>query len=899
MTGFRLLAVVAIFILVPVFVFARDIEILVEDEDLAMPLEGAVIVLRSGQRFACDGNGIARVTLPDDRQTIVSVTYPGYETFRLFIPSADGGVQRFTASMRLGGVMQSQELVIEAARPDTSETRSGRSVAISDRELERTAEIGIIEDVMNSVKLLPGVGYSGMFSAQPSIRGGDPGDLMAVLDGFYLERPYHWMGSISIFDPKMISSARLSHGVFSARYGHTVSGLLEVTSKSPSPTETELEAAVGSSAASLNLSIPIAGRGGVLFMGKVTYWDTLIWAAQGLSKTVEDENLDMINYITTAPYIRSAALSANYRITADTDWRLNMFFGSDGIGADFKTDYSQFTDDDIEGIMEMKADYANYQGFLITGLTTSPTPKISLRFTGGVGFIRTITEDYIDNKVTAHYNQEFLDKYGLDHIFTVDDTYTAPNINAGVELENTIFNAQLRADSDFDLGNGFITAFGVQELYSQWAMKEDISLGFIERSLGYIYFEDPSYFAQITGSLYGYTTDADFYKDLRIIKSRSFTSDVTNHGFTTSAYGLLEYTSPNQRIGAELGLRVDHLYFMGKNFNIQTTPALNPRLNIDFGILKNLGNIDSLTATIGSGLFSSINSLICFFDPDQFDIGQGTNFDDVDFKFNRSWTSVIGFKLDFLVKYSFSLEGYYKRIFDRAYITADISGSEIIPAFRFDGEGEVWGFDLQLQRLESRYFDGWISYTFTWAKYHDPSAVGAGISMGNTDSSDDGWYYPSFHRFHNCNIVLNIKPALWFNIGIRFGFASGQPRNKVSSEIKSYPVIQTDENRDPVLDENGDPVIIQKYRRDSWYDENERAAWSLPLDIKLTFFLKNKNGRSSMEIYAAAENVLSLVYQPSGNTTFNEYTGKEDTGGGAGNFDLPIPMVSFGFKWRY
>src|SRR5215510_3820526 len=132
MTRSSLLAVMSIFILVPAFIFARDVEIYVVDEDLAMPLEGAVVVLRSGQRFICDGNGIARITLPDDRQTIVSVTYPGYETFRLIIPAEDGG-GRFTASMRLGGILQGQELVLEAARPDTSETRSGRSVAISDR----------------------------------------------------------------------------------------------------------------------------------------------------------------------------------------------------------------------------------------------------------------------------------------------------------------------------------------------------------------------------------------------------------------------------------------------------------------------------------------------------------------------------------------------------------------------------------------------------------------------------------------------------------------------------------------------------------------------------------------------------------------------------------------------
>jgi len=879
---------VLVFFFLPVVIFARDIEVTVEDEDLAMPLEGAVVAVRGGRQFICNAKGIALVNLPDDRPTVLSISYPGYETFKLSIPSADasksGQTEKFKASMRLGGIIQGQELVLEAARPEASETKSGRSVAISDRELTRTAEIGIIEDVMNSVKLLPGVGYTGMFSAMPSIRGGDPGDLMAVFDGFYVERPYHWMGSVSIFDPKMVSSARLSHGVFSARYGHTISGLLEITSKSPSPTETEIEAAIGTSAASFNLSVPLSGKGGVLFMGKVTYWDTFIWAAQGLSRVTDNETLDMVNSITTAPYIRSAALAVDYRLTPDLDWRLNAFFGSDGIGADYETDYNSTTDDEVEGVMKLKADYDNYQGFLITGFSASPTPKTALRLSGGFGFLETLTEDYVDNRITAAYNDDFLELFSdvpkdILHSLRVEKggTYSAPNVNAGIDMENTIFNAQGRFDADVDLGKGFIVAGGVQELYSMWMLREDISLDFLEIRVNRLSPERIEQLSLQNPYLYFLQT----VPNLAIVIPQSYNSDVKNQGFTTSAYGLVEYTSPNKRIGTELGLRVDHLYFKGRNFEFQTMPALNPRFNVDFGILKEKGVIDSLTATVGTGLFSSINSMLCFFDPGNFDIGDSA--DDIEVKFNRSWTSVIGTKIDFAEKYSVNIEGYYKYVFDRGYITADITNDAIKPSFNFDGIGKVYGFDVQLQRLESRYWDGWISYTYTWAKYRDPS--------GGDNTIGDNWYYPSFHRFHNCNLVLNIKPLEWFNVGLRFGFASGQPIRKYDDKIYPYPVL--------ITNEKNEPVILQKYRRDSWYDDNERTPWSFPLDVKFSFFPVNKNGRTSMEIYAAVENLMSLFYTPPGRTTFNQYTGKEDQGSSSSSFDLPIPMVSFGVKWRY
>jgi hypothetical protein len=896
------LAIILAFFFLPAIIFARDIEVIVEDEDLAMPLEGAVVVLRGGRQFICNADGKALVTLPDDRPTIISITYPGYETFRLSIPGVDAAkntqVESFKAAMRLGGIMQGQELVLEAARPESSETRSGRSVAISDRELARTAEIGIIEDVMNSVKLLPGVGYTGMYGGTPSIRGGDPGDLMAVLDGFYVERPYHWMGSVSIFDPKMVSSARLSHGVFSARYGHTVSGLLEITSKSPSPTETEIETAIGTSAASLNLSVPLSSKGGVLFMGKVTYWDTLILAAKGLSSVLENEALDSVNSISTAPYIRSAALAMNYRFTPNLEWRLNAFFGSDGVGAEYKTDYSG-SDDDVEGTIEMKADYNNYQGFLITGLSASPTPKIAIRFSGGIGVLETLTEDYVDNRITAAYNEDFLQLFPD----TVSDelrqkkTYTAPNVNAAIDMENTIFNAQGRLDTDIDLGKGFIAAVGVQELYSLWKLREDISLNFLETRLfdeyGESAFKNLGTVPPFIDNYINYLTENNMNIPhlAIIIPQQGFSGDVRNQGFTTSAYGLIEYTSPNQRFGTELGLRVDHLFFKGDDFSFQTVPALNPRFNVDFGILKNRGIIDSLTLTAGTGLFSSINPLLCFFNPKQFGT-EDSKIDDIEVKFNRSWTSVIGTKIDFAQKYSINIEGYYKYVFDRGYVTADMSTGKIVPSFNFDGIGEIWGFDIQLQKLESRYLDGWISYTYTWAKYRDPKAGGNGLSMGSTETIGDLWYYPSFHRFHNFNLVLNIKPLTWFNIALRFGFASGQPIDKVDSKIYPYPVM--------IVNENGEITdILQKYSRNSWYDENERTPWSFPLDIKFSFFPVNKNGRASLEIYAAGENMMSLFYTPPGRTTFNQYTGKEDQGGSSGSFDLPIPMVSFGFKWRY
>jgi hypothetical protein len=818
--------------------YARDIEITVEDTDLSLPLEGARIRSWDGQEYTGDEEGKVLLVVPDDRQVVIHATYPGYENARLLIPTTGTS---FTIALRLSGILENQELVIEAPRPGVSETKSGRSVAISAKELSRTAEIGIIEDVMTSIKLLPGVGYAGMFNAMPSIRGGTPGDLTAVLDGFYIEQPYHWGGGVSIFDPRMIQSAQLSHGVFSSRYGHTISGLLEVSSRKPSSTETELELGVSSSATNLNLSFPLWGKGGVMVMGKITYWDPFIWAAK--------QFVEEVRYITVAPYIRSSAFSANYRFTQDLEWTAHGFIGGDGVGGYYQNESQA---DGLISKNDMDFSWDNKLGFLITGLTFNPLPSMVLKATAGGGFHSAALDARIQNDVHVPYSPGFLVNFG-DHLEAGTSAYDLTN-DLGDEMTELTINYQGRFDMDWDLTHGFLLAVGVQELYSQW----------IEEESAHIWQE--SLDVEKT-ALEG----TPWYSHYPV----TFSNDVRNQGFFSSGYTLLEYTSPQQRFGAELGLRLDHLYFVGEDFSIQTAPAVNPRLNLDFGILKNKGLLDSLSLTVGTGLFSSMNTNLIY-------INKNSGIGDFDMKQSRSWTSILGTKLDFSQGYSLTVEAYIKRVFDRAYMSLVTQGDTLVSDYQFDGEGRIWGFDLMLQKLEARYWDGWISYSFNHARYRNPAR--------NAEDDDPDWYYPSFHRFHNLNLVLNIKPLRSFNVAVRFGFASGAPKSVVG-EVTSYPVL--------VTDANGKETVIEKWKRSSRYSDTERDGFALPLDIKCSFFKFNPQGKVQSEVYVAVEDALAFLKTRQSNTTFNSYTGQEDEGSTTANYQLPIPMISLGFKWSY
>jgi hypothetical protein len=716
---------------------------------------------------------------------------------------------------------------------------------------------------MTSIKLLPGVGYTGLFNAQPSIRGGDPGDLTAVLDGFYIEQPYHWGGGFSIFDPKMVSSAQLSHGVFSTRYGHTVSGLLEVNSRRPSNTETEFDLGISSSATHLNLSLPLWGKGGIMVMGKVTYWDPFVWAAK--------QFIEEANYVRVAPYIRSGALSAYYRFNQDLEWTGSGFFGSDGIGVSYENNYDE---DYLRGVSDMSFDWDNKLGFFITGLTFNPQPSMVIKGTLGAGFYQSKIDGFINNNLDeVRYSADFRTNWG-NLLPAGTETYELRDQNQSFDGTNTTVNYQGRLDFDWDLGHGFLFALGAQELYSQWIYTQETHM-FTERSVNAL---DLIRHPQL---------DPDGYITFPV----AFLQDMSNQAFTSSAYTLLEYSSPNQKFGAELGFRVDHLHFIGGDFSIKTWPVLNPRLNMDFNIIKNKGIIDSLSAVIGTGLFSSMTDNIT-------SLEARSGIEDFEMKQNRSWTSVAGTKIDFLGDFSLNIEGYFKYVFDRAYTAADTQpGEQVSVNYRFDGEGVIWGFDLMLRKFEARYWDGWLSYSFNHARYRNPHGELV-LSGGEYQWEDSGWFFPDFHRFHNLNLVMNIKPVKQFNIMVRLGLASGRIKEKITGQPETYPVYVLDESGN-LVDRNGMPFVIEKWKRDAEYDDDERTTWSIPLDLKLSYLFFNETGKVQAEIYLGIENLLSLIYRPQANTTFNSYTGQEDEGSDSASYEMPFPMVSCGFKWSY
>src|SRR5688572_17120871 len=86
------------------------------------------------------------------------------------------------------------------------------------------------EDAIRALGRFPGMAQNGL-SAQSSIRGGEAGEVLTLLDGFPLRQAFHMPAYHSVFgmiDPSLIGGAEIYTGGFPVRYGNRMAGVFDL-----------------------------------------------------------------------------------------------------------------------------------------------------------------------------------------------------------------------------------------------------------------------------------------------------------------------------------------------------------------------------------------------------------------------------------------------------------------------------------------------------------------------------------------------------------------------------------------------------------------------------------------------------------------------------------------------
>ncbi len=138
---------------------------------------------------------------------------------------------------------------------------------------------GAIEDVLRSLKSLPGVSSPNDFTSQLIIRGSGPDQNLIIMDDVEIFNPYRLYGLVSMFNPETLYDITLITGGFPSKYGDRLSAVLDVLNREGT-TEKPIAFTANINIASANLIFqgrnPLKIPGSWIISTRRTYYDLIL-----------------------------------------------------------------------------------------------------------------------------------------------------------------------------------------------------------------------------------------------------------------------------------------------------------------------------------------------------------------------------------------------------------------------------------------------------------------------------------------------------------------------------------------------------------------------------------------------------------------------------------------------
>ncbi|MCK4578916.1 MAG: TonB-dependent receptor, partial [Candidatus Marinimicrobia bacterium] len=197
-------------------------------------------------------------------QVVESVAYNGYDPVEVQIALEQT-------------VIQLSEIVITAGQFSLMEDIPVATLALRAENVRTFPQLG--EDIYRAVSRLPGI-TSNDFAAGFYVRGGENEQVLVLLDGMEIYKPFHMQeldGFMSIIDVESIRSVDLITGAFPAQYGNRLSGVFNLKTISARPKQKRTSVAISFLNARLLTENSFAkGRGQWMLLARRGYLDVIM-----------------------------------------------------------------------------------------------------------------------------------------------------------------------------------------------------------------------------------------------------------------------------------------------------------------------------------------------------------------------------------------------------------------------------------------------------------------------------------------------------------------------------------------------------------------------------------------------------------------------------------------------
>jgi hypothetical protein len=155
--------------------------------------------------------------------------YLGYITQNIRISDIDQP-DKFTIKLKGDAKILNEVVVLDEYNQAVHLEESPGALVFNPKAVSSIPSLGE-QDVVRTMQLLPGITATDESSAGMVIRGSHPSYTLTMLDGMTIYQQDHFFGAFSIINSDIIKDIRVHRGLFDAKYGGRVSGVVDITSK--------------------------------------------------------------------------------------------------------------------------------------------------------------------------------------------------------------------------------------------------------------------------------------------------------------------------------------------------------------------------------------------------------------------------------------------------------------------------------------------------------------------------------------------------------------------------------------------------------------------------------------------------------------------------------------------
>ncbi|MBS1492153.1 MAG: TonB-dependent receptor [Bacteroidetes bacterium] len=660
----------------------------------------------------------------------ISIDRMGFEKYQQAVTVDRNSTNVFNITLTEKSQYTTEQINVEAEFRQRQEDLRTSMYNVLPKEVKMLP--GAIEDVMRSLKSLPGVTAPNDFTSQLVVRGSGPDQNLIIMDDVEIFNPYRLYGLVSMFNPETLQDITLITGGFPAKYGDRLSAVLDVNNKEGVRDKT-FSMISNVNIASANVIVqgknPFKIPGSWIVSSRRTYYDLILGPFA--------KNAGLITDDSSLPNFKDLQFKFAFGPFKKSKFLINGIFSSDGVdvipGKD-RTQPDSVIAQDVTNNNVLSASWI----YLPNNKFLSKTTFSWYKNTGDNNFEGDILDPLIDREGLTPGQRDSLKAIGALLGFKFDSKYNFRKYS--LVNKSTWFAGK----NYFEFGGG---------------------LDLIRTDLTYTLNLDENFKSFIRSQPNAQAILDDFKIE-------------GNDNLRASIYGQGRFKA-GDKFYYQPSLRVDYYSFLKRAY-------VSPRFNIGY-------SIDPITTIRSSvGVYYQSPGYEKLVDGQTFYDLTGSAGDNL--KAERSMHFVLGIDRWLNNEWNAKIEGYYKKFDDLItqkrvtnyryqFTIADPTNTDpnyigdpanwirsdtklpydSITTTPINGvTGNAYGIEFSLEKKylgpDSK-FSGWINYAYSFA-----------------NRTRDGHEYPfRFDQRHVVNIVANYRFNKTFELGARWTYASNFP----------------------------------------------------------------------------------------------------------------------------